>query len=240
MTAPVGPRPPPQWGRAELAWALLAPPVRALTAACFDVRAAGLSHVPRRGPCLLVANHTDHLDPIVMLAAMDRWRGRRTRFLALDDLFDLPLTGWWLRRARAIPVARGAGVAPMISGVRSALDAGELVVVYPEGRLPRQPGARPTARRGVGALARALPDTVPIVPVAHRGLEPPSKREPHPALRLAGRGLGHPVGLAAGAPLQASDLAGGDDAAAAAALLGVIRSRLAPVADDLATGGLAR
>lgn len=233
--APGRRRPTADWGRPQPAWPLLAPPVQALATVFFDLRAVGLAHVPRRGPCLLVANHTDHLDPIVLLVAMRRWRGRRTRFLALDDLFDLPLTGWWLRRARAIPVARGAGVEPMIASVTAALEAGELVVVYPEGRLPREPTARLTARRGVGALVRALPETVPIVPVAHWGLEPPDARQPHPALRLLGRGVRHPVGLAIGAPLRASDLAAGDDAAAAAALLGLIRGRLEPVARGLAT-----
>lgn len=236
--AATGPREPPgDWGRPQPAWALLAPPVQWLASAFFDMRAVGLAHVPRRGPCLLVANHTDHLDPIVLLAALRRWRGRRTRFLALDDLFDLPLTGWWLRRARAIPVARGVGAGPMIASVTAALDAGELVVVYPEGRLPRQPGARLTARRGVGSLARALPAGVPIVPVAHHGLEPPNARQPHPGLRLLGRGLRHPVGLAAGAPLRSSDLAGGDDAGAAAAVLGLIRARLEPVAEQLTRPG---
>lgn len=210
---------------------MLGPPVAAATHLMYDLRLAGWAHVPRSGPALLVANHTDHLDPIVLLVAARR-RGRRVRFLALDELFDLPLTGWWLRREGAIPVSRGRGAEPMVQRVGAALAAGELVAVYPEGRLPRHPGDRPAARRGVGALARSLPDDVPIVPVAHHGLEPTADRRGHPAVRTLRRGLRHPVGVVAGSPLAASDL-GDDDGGAAAALLGVIRARLEPLAAAL-------
>lgn len=227
-------RPPADWGRPQPAWVVLGPPVQALTRLFFQVRTVGLEHVPRRGPCLMVANHTDHLDPIVLLTCLLSERGRRTRFLALNELFDLPLTGWWLRRARCIPVARGRGVEPLIASANEALAAGELVVVYPEGRLPRQPGVRLTARHGVGALARSLPEHVPIVPVAVHGLEPPDARQPHPARRLLERGVRHPVGVAAGSPLRSTELTGGDDAGVAAALLGLIRARLEPLANRLA------
>lgn len=235
MTTAERPRHPlPRWNEPEPAWALLSPPISALTQVFFDLRAHGLAHIPAQGPCLLVANHTDHLDAIVLLVEVLRRRGRRLRFLALDELFDLPLTGWWLRRERAIPVRRGTGPEPMVHSARSALDAGEVVVVYPEGRLPRQPGVRLPARRGVGALVRTLPDELPIVPIAQRGLEPPDARQPHPAVRALERGVRHPVGVAAGAPLSSSDLDGGDDSGAAAALLGIIRARLEPIADALA------
>lgn len=227
-------RPPADWGQPQPGWVMLQPPVRSLIHLFFRVRTLGLEHVPREGPCLMVANHTDHLDPIVLLVALLEERERRTRFLALNELFELPLTGWWLRRARCIPVARGRGVAAMIDSAREALDAGELVVVYPEGRLPRQPGVRLTARRGVGALARSLPAHVPIVPVAIRGLEPLHARQLHPARRVLERGVRHPVGVAAGPPLWSTELTGGDDAGVAAALLGLIRARLEPVANRLA------
>jgi 1-acyl-sn-glycerol-3-phosphate acyltransferase len=230
-------RPQAPWARPQSAWPLLRGPIELLTHLAFDLRTVGLTHVPRQGPCLVVANHTDHLDPIVLLVALLEERGRRTRFLALNELFDLPLTGWWLRRARAIPVARGRGAEPMIASARQALHAGELVVVYPEGRLPRQPGVRLPARRGVGALVRSLPASVPIVPVAHRGLEPLDARQPHPAVRVLERGPRHPVALAAGTPLRSSDFAGGDDGGAAAALLGLIRAQLEPLADRLVGRG---
>lgn len=226
-------RPPLDWGRPQPGWVMLRPPVESLIHLFFRVRTLGLEHVPRDGPCLMVANHTDHLDPIVLLVALLEGRQRRTRFLALNELFELPLTGWWLRRARCIPVARGRGVKPMIDSAHQALEAGELVVVYPEGRLPRQPGVRLTARQGVGALARSLPAHVPIVPVAIRGLEPLDARQLHPARRVLERGLRHPVGVVAGSPLRSSELTG-DDRGVAAALLGLIRARLEPLADRLA------
>lgn len=222
----------PRWGRPEPSWRVLRPPVAAATHAFFALHTVGLHHIPRTGPCLVVANHVDHLDPIAILIALLERRGRHPRFLALDDLFDKPLTGRWLRVARAIPVTRGAGVESMLAPARRALAAGELVVVYPEGRLPRAGEPRATARRGAGALAQGA-EGVPIVPLAHWGLQTADPLSRHPARTLLQRGLRAPVGLVAGPPLSASDLATGDAAAVSAALLGIIRAQLEPRAARL-------
>jgi 1-acyl-sn-glycerol-3-phosphate acyltransferase len=116
------------------------------------------------GPVLLVANHPNALlDPAVIVATA----GRTPRFLAKSTLFTMPLVGWFVRGAGAIPVYRrtDAGVdtarnAEMFAAVERALAAGDLVCLFPEGtthsrgRLdPLKTGA---ARIALGAAARGV------------------------------------------------------------------------------------
>jgi 1-acyl-sn-glycerol-3-phosphate acyltransferase len=59
--------------------------------------------------------------------------GRRPRFLAKRELFGNPLVGAALRGAGQIPVDRGTGDRTPLDAAAPALEAGEVVVVYPEG-----------------------------------------------------------------------------------------------------------
>ena len=90
------------------------------------------------------------------------------RFVALADLFDHPLVGWVLRSTRMIPVARGRGVERMAEEACAALDAGQAVLVYPEGMIV-PPGQTCPARPGAGLVA--LWARVPALPIASQGAE---------------------------------------------------------------------
>jgi len=204
----------PIWGRREPAWRLLGPPVDAVGRTLFSVRIAGLEHVPRTGPALVVANHLGHLDPVVLFTTLFGRRGRRPRYLAREELFDDPFVGWWLRRAGALPVVRGHGSAPVIEVARRAFEAGELVVMYPEGHLAR--GDRLVARPGAGAIALAT--GVPVVPMGLWGMQP----------HLPGPPLRRRAAVEIGAPLDVRRLGTQDPQSVTSVLLGLIRARLLP------------
>jgi 1-acyl-sn-glycerol-3-phosphate acyltransferase len=138
---------------------------------------------------LLVANHVSFLDPCVLFVVAYR-HGRRLRFLALSELFSVPVLGWLLRRGRMIPVARGLNPEQMVYDACVALEAGQAVLVYPEGTIP-SPGAAARGRAGAGSLA--LRTTAPVVPVASWGLER-ERRTPWPR-RRAGIAFGPPIDL---------------------------------------------
>lgn len=194
---------PGRWHGREWAYPLLAPVVSAAGRMLFDLRVQGIEHVPRRGPVLVMANHVSHLDPVVLLMALRR-RGRRPRFVALADLWDVPGVGWLLDRGRMIPVRRGAGAGPMVDGACAALEAGEAVVVYPEGQLP-VPGVPGRPRRGAGLLATRA--RCPVVPAAISGVDPHAGRLPRLRQRATVR---------LGAPLDLGALPDGDAAASRA------------------------
>lgn len=127
--------------------------------------------VPAQGPVLLVANHPNGLiDPILVT----RIAGRPVRFLAKEPLFRMPVLGWILRAARALPVYRPqdghrtTANQDTFAAVHDALRAGDCVCLFPEGTSHSDPSLKPlktgAARMALGA-ASAGAVGVQIVPV---------------------------------------------------------------------------
>ena len=105
---------------------------------------------------LLAANHRSYFD-VAALAVVVARVGRPARFLAKRELFDAPVVGWVARSLGGIPVDRGTGSAAPLVEAERALRAGELVVVLPQGTIPRGPGFFDpvlTGRTGHGPAGR--------------------------------------------------------------------------------------
>ena len=133
---------------------------------------AGLEHLPREGGVILAANHISHLDPIAVCDFVLYDLGRAPRFLAKSDLFrGKGLVATVMRGADQIPVHRHtADASKALDAAVDALARGELVVLYPEGTVTREPDKWPmVARTGVARLA--LLSGAPVVPVAQWGAQ---------------------------------------------------------------------
>jgi 1-acyl-sn-glycerol-3-phosphate acyltransferase len=148
---------------------------------------------------LLVANHVSVLDPIACARLV--WDGGRVpHFLAKESVFTGP-AGTILRAAGQIPVSRGTSAAgSSVHAAKAALDAGELVVIYPEGSVTRDPDWWPMqSRSGVARLALST-DAV-VLPVAQWGpqrVHDYHTKRLHPRLRVPAEYLvGEPVDLSA-------------------------------------------
>lgn len=128
----------------------------------------GREHLPRSGGVLVAANHISHADPLLLGHFVYESR-RLPRYLAKVELFGVPVLGRVLAGAGQIPVhRRTADAALALKDAVAALEAGECVMIYPEGTLTRDPDLWPmSARTGVARLALAT--GVPVVPVAHWG-----------------------------------------------------------------------
>lgn len=137
--------------------------------------------LPATGGIVVAPNHTSHMDPLVVAHYLYD-SGRPPRFLAKDGLFDVPFVGHVLSEAKQIPVHRTTGSAA--DAMRSAVDAvqaGECVVVYPEGTLTRDPDLWPM-RGKTGAARIALATGCPVIPMAHWGAQDvlaPYAKRPH-------------------------------------------------------------
>jgi 1-acyl-sn-glycerol-3-phosphate acyltransferase len=118
------------------------------------LRVVGLERVPERGALLVVPNHDSQWDPLVLGIALRR--RRMLRFLARASLWRIPGLAPIMNGLRQIPIERGAGDAAALGRAIAALEAGEAVCVFCEGRLSR--GVRLPARSGVGRLAAACPE----------------------------------------------------------------------------------
>ncbi len=115
----------------------------------------------------MACNHASYLDPIANAYAIAR-AGRRPRFLAKDDLFDLPIVGQAMRGSHQIPVQRGAKDPSPLRRAEEALDAGEVVVIYPEGTVTKRPDGLPMEGK-TGVVRLSLASGIPVTPMASWG-----------------------------------------------------------------------
>lgn len=165
----------------------------------------GTEHLPRSGGVVAVTVHASNLDPLTF-GHFIHGNGRVMRFLAKASLFRLPGLGALLRSARQIPVHRNTGdAADAYRSAVAAVRAGQLVAVFPEGTLTRDPDMWPM-RGKTGAARIALETGAPVIPIgqwgAHRVLPRYSKRiHPFPPKT---------VHVWAGPPVDLDDLRGRD------------------------------
>lgn len=105
--------------------------------------------IPQTGPALVVANHVSGLDPLLMIAASPR----PLHFLIAREQYDR----WWLRwlfdAIGCIPVTRHAPAARALARARAALERGEIVALFPHGRMHLDHEPPIPLKRGVVYLA---------------------------------------------------------------------------------------
>ena len=130
-----------------------------------------LDAIPVDGPTIVAANHVSYVDPVILACFV--WDAARVpRYLAKASLFRIPVVGWVIAKAGQIPVERGSrDAASSLDAAAEALRAGELVVVYPEGTVTRDPGFWPmSAKTGLARLALLVPEAK-VIPVGQWGAQ---------------------------------------------------------------------
>jgi 1-acyl-sn-glycerol-3-phosphate acyltransferase len=147
--------------------AVISPPVSAL----FKLRWRNSAAIPARGPAILVINHVSYADPFVV-ARYVYDAGRVPRFLAKRSLFGIKVVGSALRGTGQIPVDRGtADARQSLDEAVAALERGQMIIIYPEGTVTRDPNWWPmTGKTGAARLALLAPD-VPVIPAAQWGAQ---------------------------------------------------------------------
>ncbi len=246
--APPAPRPvsrrPGRWRtRGPIGWAFWLCIVVVFPASklMFRIRYRHGHRLPTSGPVLLVANHVSILDPIAC-ARLVFDHGRMPHFLAKEAVFA-GLAGTILRSAGQIPVARYSTDAQgALAAAQADLVAGNLVVIYPEGSVTRDPDWWPMQSR-TGAARLALTTDAVVVPVAQWGphrLHDYHAKKLHLRLRVPTDYLvGEPLDLAevraqlrAGRPLTAELLKETTDL-----MMGRVRDQLAELRGEPAPAG---
>lgn len=124
----------------------------------FSLRIEGRRNIPRQGPVLLIANHQSFLDPILIGLASPR----QLVFLARKTLFKHPLAARFISSLNAVPVDQEGIAKEGLKTVLAQLQAGNAVVVYPEGERTMD-GAIHPLKPGIQLLIKkAKPLIVPI------------------------------------------------------------------------------
>jgi len=133
----------------------------------YRLQQKGLTNIPEEGAAVLVCNHVSFVDPIVIAAASRR----PIRFVMDYRIYRTPLINFVFRHMHAIPIAPARDDPAMMEAafeaVASALEAGELVAIFPEGRITDTGDLYPF-RPGVQRIVGRTP--VPVIPMALQGL----------------------------------------------------------------------
>ncbi|WP_343723533.1 MFS transporter [Herbaspirillum seropedicae] len=163
----------------------------------YRVRIINGQAIPEQGPAVLVCNHVSYVDAIAIMAASPR----PVRFVMDHQIFRIPVMSWLFRNVRAIPIAP-VKEDPWLTekafvDIAQALHEGELVCIFPEGKLTRDGELNPF-KGGVQKIIARSP--VPVLPMALRGLWGSlfSRDPSNPVARTFKRGLFSRLELAVG------------------------------------------
>ncbi|HEY7905145.1 MAG TPA: MFS transporter [Casimicrobiaceae bacterium] len=175
-----------------------------LVSAVYRVKSEGLDHLPETGPCIVVCNHVSYADAVVIAACL----ARPVRFVMDHRIFEMPLLSFIFRTMRTIPIAPAKVDAAMkaraYDDVAAALAAGEVVGIFPEGRLTTD-GELQVFRPGVQEIVARTP--VPVIPMALTGLWGSffsRAGEGGKAMRRV-RGIFSPIALVVGTPIAPAE-----------------------------------
>lgn len=128
----------------------------------FRLRVVGYKNIPAEGPCIIVANHTSFLDPLLICTVVPRI----IHYITFAYFYYHPLLHWYLKRVYCVPIKQdGKDISALKQALR-LLKKGELLGIFPEGK-----------RSVTGSLMKGLPGTslialkarVPILPVGIQG-----------------------------------------------------------------------
>ena len=134
---------------------------------CYKLRIKGREYIPEEGAAVVVCNHVSYTDALVLAAASPR----PLRFVMYAPIYEMPLVNGFCRVAGAIPInnARNtpSAMRRTFQQIKKALDAGEVVMIFPEGQLTRN-GEIGAFQRGIERIIQDTP--VPVIPAALSGL----------------------------------------------------------------------
>lgn len=127
--------------------------------------------IPADGPAIVVFNHRSYFDPTVMGLLLAR-AGRNIRGLGKKEVFDVPIVGRLMRGLGGVRVERASGSDAPLQAAARALDGGEVVMIAPEGTIPRGPAFFDPELKGRWGAARLAAQTrAPVIPVGLWGTE---------------------------------------------------------------------
>ena len=173
----------------------------------YRIKVHGLENIPETGAALIVCNHVSFMDALVIGGSVRR----PVRFVMDHNIFKIPVMGFIFRTAHAIPDRAGARGSSALDRAFDRIDAeladGEIVCIFPEGKLTRD-GEMNEFKRGVERILERRP--VPVVPMALRGLWGSffSRRDGKAAMSQMPRRFWSRIEVVATAPVH------GDDASA--------------------------
>jgi len=127
----------------------------------------GMEHIPEKGAAVLICNHVSFVDALIIAAACQR----PIRFVMDHRIFRWPILSFVFKAGRAIPIApekeNAALKTAAFNEISQALTAGELICIFPEGKVSAD-GELALFRPGIAQIIARNP--VAVIPMALSGL----------------------------------------------------------------------
>lgn len=120
--------------------------------------------LPAQGSALVMANHISGLDPLLMVAASRR----PLRFIIAREQYERFGLNWLFRAVGCIPVDRDRHPERALWRALRALEAGEVVALFPQGTIVLLHESRKLKRGGIWLAQRTQS---PIYPVYISGIQ---------------------------------------------------------------------
>lgn len=167
-----------------------------VTCLMYRIHTKGLEQVPEKGAAVIACNHVSYMDALLIAGACRR----PIRFVMYAPFYNIPLIHRICRMARVIPIAPlredPRTLRRAYSEIKKALAAGEIVCIFPEGKLTRN-GELNSFKTGIERILRHSP--VPVIPMALQGLWGSFFSHRHgPAMKKAPNRFRSRVGILAG------------------------------------------
>ncbi len=133
----------------------------------YHVRKQGLENIPDEGAAVLVCNHVSYVDAMIIAGCIRR----PVRFVMYHKIYNMPVLNFVFRTAGAVPIA-GKYEDPELmeqafDQVDTLLSEGELVCIFPEGKLTTN-GEMQTFRPGIERILERTP--CPVISMCLYGL----------------------------------------------------------------------
>ncbi|GGE45659.1 MFS transporter [Halopseudomonas oceani] len=133
----------------------------------YRVEHRNLEAIPDEGACVLVCNHVSFVDALLIGGAVRR----PVRFVMYYKIYQLPVLNFVFRTAGTVPIAGRqedeAVYEAAFKRISEYLRAGEVVCIFPEGKLTAD-GEMDAFRAGITRILEN--DPVPVIPMALQGL----------------------------------------------------------------------
>lgn len=125
----------------------------------FRCRVSGVENIPEEGGVIIASNHLSNWDPPVVGAYVPR----NVYYMAKEELFEIPVFGYIIRKLGAFPVRRKASDRAAIRTAIQLLENGNCLGLFPEGTRSKD-GELKKPEAGIALIA--LKADVPVVPTA--------------------------------------------------------------------------
>lgn len=128
----------------------------------FRWKSVGMENIPSKGPVIIASNHLSFWDPPLIGCSLNR----QIHFMAKEELFQLPIFGWIIRKLQAFPVKRGSADRNAIRKSLELLSQGGILGLFPEGTRSKT-GKLGKAEPGLALIA--LKSGAVVIPTAVKG-----------------------------------------------------------------------